>query len=294
LDWVDRLTQGLIHHAAQRAPGPLSERLEEEWLADLAERHGEFSRLRLAFGCCWATYLIGREHRVAIVPAASPSIAHAGFAGYPRDDASRISSRSATFFIVIALHVAVLCGLAMGLRGHFTKVTAAPFVTHVIDHVRPPIDVLRPPTPNFSATTITLPRDVELPPIQPPLPLVGTKADISKEPTATGSPSATPLLPAVVRLNGSPGKRFPGTDEFYPDAAIRAGDQGLATVTACVDVKGRLTSTPTIAQSSGHPRLDEAALRLAKAGSGYYLPSTEDGRPVSSCYPFGIRFKLRN
>jgi TonB family protein len=103
-----------------------------------------------------------------------------------------------------------------------------------------------------------------------------------------------PVLPVVLRLNGSPGKRFPSTDDFYPDAAIRAGEQGVATVMACVDVKGRLTSNPTIAQSSGHPRLDEAALRLAKAGSGYYVASTEDGRPVNACYPYGIRFYLRN
>ncbi|HEX3602787.1 MAG TPA: TonB family protein [Steroidobacteraceae bacterium] len=294
LDWLDRLTQGLIHHAAQRAPGPLSERLEEEWLADLAERHGKFSRLRLGIGCCWATYLIGREQRAAIVPAASASVAHAGFVTYPREDLSRFSSRSATFFIVVALHVAVLCGLALGLSGHFTKPAAAPFVTRVIEHVRPPIDIPRPSTPNFSATTITLPRDVELPPMQPPLPLVGATADISPEPRVTSSPPLPPVLRAVVRLNGSPGKRFPSTDEFYPDGSIHAGEQGLATIMACVDVKGRLTSNPTIVQSTGYRRLDEAALRLAKAGSGYYLASTEAGRPVTACFPFGIRFNLRN
>jgi protein TonB len=292
-DWIDTLTQGLIHHAAQRAPGALSERLEEEWLADLAERNGKFSRLRLGLGCCWATYLIGRELRVAIAPAAVASVAHAGFVGYPREDASRISSRSATFFIVVALHVAVLCGLALGLRSHFTKVTPTPFETHMIERPPPPIDVPRPPTPNFSTTTITLPPDVKLPPIQPALAPVVANTVISQPPPVTIAP-LPPVLPAAVKLNGSPGKRFPSTDAYYPDGSIRAGEQGLATVMACVDVKGRLTSNPMLAQSSGYPRLDEAALRLARAGSGYYLPSTEDGRPVSACYPFGIRFNLRN
>ncbi|MGB6357057.1 MAG: TonB family protein [Steroidobacteraceae bacterium] len=67
-----------------------------------------------------------------------------------------------------------------------------------------------------------------------------------------------------------------------------------ATVKVCVDAKGRLTSAPTMVESSESARLDEAALRLAQAGSGHYRASTEDGQPVYSCYPFRIRFELRN
>ena len=62
----------------------------------------------------------------------------------------------------------------------------------------------------------------------------------------------------------------------------------------CIAGSGRLTSDPAIAQSSGSPRLDAGALALAKAGSGHYRPTTEDGRPVSSCFPLRIRFELRN
>ena len=61
----------------------------------------------------------------------------------------------------------------------------------------------------------------------------------------------------------------------------------------CVDGDGRLASDPLMAQSSGITRLDEAALKLAKAGSGHYRSTTEDGRPVSYCYPFRIRFELK-
>jgi hypothetical protein len=41
-------------------------------------------------------------------------------------------------------------------------------------------------------------------------------------------------------------------------------------------------------------RLDEGALKLAKAGSGHYRTTTENGRPVSFCYPLNVRFQLRN
>ena len=54
------LTHWLIHHAACRAPPDLSERLEEEWRADVAVRSSASSRLRFAIGCCWAFHFV--EH----------------------------------------------------------------------------------------------------------------------------------------------------------------------------------------------------------------------------------------
>jgi hypothetical protein len=39
------LSAWLLHHAARAAPEALSERLEEEWLADLATRESGWSRL---------------------------------------------------------------------------------------------------------------------------------------------------------------------------------------------------------------------------------------------------------
>ena len=67
----------------------------------------------------------------------------------------------------------------------------------------------------------------------------------------------------------------------------------MSTVRVCVDSKGKLTSNPTTVKSSGIARLDEGALKLARAGSGHYRATTEDGQPVDSCYPLGIRFQLK-
>jgi hypothetical protein len=49
-----------------------------------------------------------------------------------------------------------------------------------------------------------------------------------------------------------------------------------------------------IAQSSASARLDEGALKLARAGSGHYRATTEGGRAVSACYAFRIRFEFRD
>jgi TonB family protein len=106
-------------------------------------------------------------------------------------------------------------------------------------------------------------------------------------------PNPGPPIRAVNRVSGGPGKAFPNTDDYYPPAEIRMGRTGISTVQVCTDEKGRLTAAPTLAQSSGSPGLDEGALRLAKAGSGHYRASTEDGRAVSSCYPFRVRFDIK-
>jgi len=84
---------------------------------------------------------------------------------------------------------------------------------------------------------------------------------------------------SVQRLPGGPGQGFPRTADYYPDAALRLGEQGSVSVQVCVAGNGRLTSDPAIAQSSGSARLDGGALALAKAGSGS-LPSRDRGRPA--------------
>ena len=45
-DWADSIAQRLIRRAARRAPASLSERFQEEWLADLAAQRGPIARLR--------------------------------------------------------------------------------------------------------------------------------------------------------------------------------------------------------------------------------------------------------
>jgi TonB family protein len=292
LDWMDWLAHSLVHHAARRAPGPLSERLEEEWLADMSERSGAVSRLRLAVGCCWATYVIAREHGVATVPASSSAVAHANFAGYARHD-STFSRRTTTFLLVASLHAAVLGGLAVGLSSRFPRVTPPQFVVREIPKTpSPPIDLPSLPEPTMWMTRPEFPPIPNFPPIESSPPVTTDVTETLPEPQRTELPPSTAVV--VNRVQGGPGIGFPTADDFYPSPSIRLGEQGVATVTACVDGKGRLTSDPTIVQSTGSSRLDEAALKLAKAGSGHYRASTEDGQAVNSCYPFRIRFNLRS
>jgi hypothetical protein len=75
------VTHWLIRYAARRAPGCLSSRLEEEWLADLESQFSELSRLRFALGCFF----------------------------------SYVSLRPGTLFLILGLHAALFCGLVTTL-----------------------------------------------------------------------------------------------------------------------------------------------------------------------------------
>jgi len=62
----------------------------------------------------------------------------------------------------------------------------------------------------------------------------------------------------------------------------------------CSDVAGKLAQDPTIIRSSGDPGLDEAAVAIAKSGSGYYRPAvTLGGKPVSGCAHVAIKFETK-
>lgn len=63
-------------------------------------------------------------------------------------------------------------------------------------------------------------------------------------------------------------------------------------VQACVDEAGRLAQDPTIIHSSGDPRLDEAAVQIARSGAGYYRPATmSEGKSLSGCVQLTIKFE---
>ncbi len=288
LDWVDGLGQDVIRRAARRAPAGLSERLEEEWLADFLERPGQFSRLRFAVGCCWATSVIAYNHRIAAVPVTGSASAQVNSFGLVQNNTPMVSRRTMTFLLVACLHAAALYALLVTVTKEVVHAPAPPLQNHVITEHRP-VDVTSSLGP-----TIRDPVPIPQPPIDmPPIESESTEGAAVRVDDMSRNTAPT-LTTTVNRVRGGPGAGFPIAEDFYPSGALFRGEQGIATVQACVDGMGRLISNPTLIQSTGSSRLDEAALRLAKAGSGHYRASTEDGHPVNSCYPFRIRFDLRN
>jgi TonB family protein len=291
---ISGVTHWLIHQAAHRAPENLPARLEEEWLADLESRSAALSRLRFALGCCWATLVIANEYPSSRVAATSPAAVSGGFISLADRNFRYFSLRSATLFLIAGLHAALFFGLIATLS--HTRGNSAP--PNLQNNPVAPLPRVKEPRPvpgaEFKNWTISVPK-----PILDSLPKINISPDVisgdTENPPKSISPPLLPETPTrvVQRLAGGPGAGFPETADFYPSPSIRLGEEGISTVSVCVDSRGRLTSEPTIMNRSGSARLDEAALKLARAGSGHYRASTEDGQPVSSCYAFGVRFQLR-
>jgi TonB family protein len=281
----------LIRHAARRAPDSLSQRLEEEWLSDLADRHGQGQRLRLALGCLWATRVIAADYLALERTRSAAAITQGSTLALGSQDPRLFSRRSIFLLMILSIHALAIYGLISGLPGRVVR---------------------RAPTHNI-ATVITTPEEDRVPITPPSIHAaslgIGKVTDIPFIPPVDFGDSTDPVIPdlppvvtdgvdtgdnklASVRRIGGPARGFPSTDDYYPDASRRSGEQGISTVQVCVDQTGRLTAAPSIAQSSGNPRLDEGALRLAHAGSGFYRSTTENGQPVADCYAFRVRFTL--
>jgi protein TonB len=208
-------------------------------------------------------------------------------------DSNFFTRRTIVFVVIIALHVFIAWALATGLARRAIELVAPPLQTDVIEEVKKEDQPPPPPPPQM-----------ERPPVEIPPPDVAIEVPVETQTTAIQdttnqhvvAPPPPPPAPVAKRVvvGPKPGKGFPTAEEYYPPASKRLGEEGSANVHVCVGPNGKITEDPTLAQTSGSSRLDDGALKLAKAASGHYLPGTEDGQPTTSCMVFKIKFELRN
>jgi periplasmic protein TonB len=197
------------------------------------------------------------------------------------------SRRMAVFGAIIGFHLLLVYGLVSGLARKVVEVVAPPLVTDIIEEIKPEDKPPPPPPPQM-----------ERPPVQVPPPDVVSDIPMETQTTAisnvTDKPAPAVVAPPAPRVVMAPAKigRMPSSEDYYPAASKRAEEQGSATVRVCVDAKGKLTGDPQIAQSSGFPRLDEGAVKLARAGR--YQPGTANGQPQEqSCVSFRVKFEIK-
>ncbi|MEO8136769.1 MAG: energy transducer TonB [Betaproteobacteria bacterium] len=77
----------------------------------------------------------------------------------------------------------------------------------------------------------------------------------------------------------------------YPKASRKAKEAGMVKAMVCIDPTGHVTKAD-IAQSSGHPNLDNAVLQWLRTVK--LNPATENGQPVDVCdYPLSYEFIVK-
>ena len=203
-------------------------------------------------------------------------------------DTGFFTGRSVVLAVIVGLHLFIGWALATGLARKAIEVLAPPIQTDIVQEVEkknePP-----PPPPEMQKPPVEVPP----PDVTIDMPVETTQTTAISNVTTKHTEAPPPVAKATSRTPPGPGKNFPATEDYYPNASRRLEEQGIVVVNVCVDQSGKLTQEPSVDKSSGSPRLDEGGLKLAKAGSGRYKPATEDGKPVSACGKFGIRFQLK-
>jgi TonB family protein len=91
-------------------------------------------------------------------------------------------------------------------------------------------------------------------------------------------------MPGLARI-----KRLANPDDFYPQGSKGRGERGSPVVKVCVGPSGALLREPELAETSGYPELDGAAIKAAMAMR--YAPAVENGTALpESCIKYKIKF----
>jgi len=205
-------------------------------------------------------------------------------------DTNFFSRRAIVLVGIIVLHIFLAWVFASGLARKAIQMVAPPIQTDIIEEVEQRDTPPPPPPPEFERPPVEVP---------PPEVTIDIPVDVQQSTAITDVtdrpvPMAPPPPPAPknVKKAGIDAKRFPTTEEYYPAASKRLGEEGSPTLKVCVGPNGKLTEEPSIAATSGSARLDEGAIKLAKAGR--YIAGSVDGAPTTECIQFRVKFELKN
>jgi protein TonB len=192
------------------------------------------------------------------------------------------------FLVVILLHLGLGYAFVTGLGRSAIEVIKQPLETKLIEEVKPPDTPPPPPPPKVAPPP---PPFIPVPDIQirtaptNAIQAVTTVRPVEAPPPPPPPPKAEPVRKMPV-IDASKNCRLPE----YPAVSRRMEEQGTVVLEMLIDVDGRVSESK-VAQSSGHPRLDEAAreaLSLCK-----FVPGTIDGKPEKSWWPIKYTWRLQ-
>lgn len=179
---------------------------------------------------------------------------------------------------VLLLH-AIAIGALLQMRSEHGKVTRhALTVVDLTPAPAPPPSAAQPPPaqlPPQAAAPLPMLDIVRTEPVQiaivAPLP---EPAPVAVTPLAAPAPAAQP---SVVQASELGTRTLSAPPPRYPAESRRKHEEGTVVLSLVLSGDGRVASI-SVAQSSGHPRLDEAALRAVRKWR--WAPTLRDGTPV--------------
>jgi protein TonB len=193
----------------------------------------------------------------------------------------------AGLFVAIAVNVGMLLAINNGLQFDVEDIFK-PDDMQVVElptAVEPPPDPVPVPVPEIMEPAPPV-LDAPTPEIDFPVP------PIEMGPTpfddAPPQPPVVRPAPGATQLQIDP--RRPLTPPVYPTISRRLGEEGSVLLLIYVMPDGRVGDVK-IKRSSGHPRLDEAAVAAARKG-WRFKPATQGGAAVAAWAQYAVAFKL--
>lgn len=201
------------------------------------------------------------------------------------------SPRGWALAIIVLLHLGFFWALSSGLTPSMIKafITQPPVYLPLPDRPEPPrrvvIDDVTIKTKPLEPTWVP-------PVIDTPIDSGETNAPYAPVPRApsdffTPGDVVAPPTPVVVepRIDTRRGLSEP----FYPPQVIREGGEGTVLLSIHILADGRVGEVK-LDRSSGHPKLDESAMREAKRWR--FVPGTSDGKAMAMWKQLPVTFRL--
>ncbi len=211
--------------------------------------------------------------------------------GVYTNDEGREQRRMITIGAVLVFQALLFWGFKSGFAMKVMEVLQPP---QLVDIIQEQVDEAEPPPPP--------PPKMELPPVEVPPPVIDINIPMDAAPTTaisnvTDRPpppppvvAAAPPPPPPTKLELNKRATQPNTADYYPPTSARLGEEGVTRVRVCVGTNGRVKDS-TVAETSSHERLDEAALKVAKLYR--FIPPTSNGQPTEGCAVMPVRFTLK-
>jgi protein TonB len=204
------------------------------------------------------------------------------------------------FGAVAILHVFLGYAFITGLALKAVKALVQPLETVNIEEEAPPPDEPPPPPPvEIEVPPFVPPPVVQIESSAPPPPTIQTQSSVQQTappvfaPPAPPAPPAPAPAPTVAPTRASDrGRGNTIGEDDYPDASLRAGEEGVTRVSFVVGGDGKVGACNVIA-SSGSPRLDDATCKII-IRRFRYNPATQNGQPVTETKTVPIRWQIRD
>jgi protein TonB len=209
--------------------------------------------------------------------------------------------------LIVGLHLLAVWGLLQVQAVREAATQAVPILVSLLAAPTPPV----PPPPTASPAPKPQPRARLQPAPQPPVlatPASPTPETVTVPPPqqapepapappqpttaiATTAPAAPPAPPPAPKLLPDDAVQYLQAPQLlYPPLSLRRRETGLVVVRAYVGTEGGPPRTVQVERSSGHARLDQAALSAVQQAR--FRPYAERGQPVEGWALIPIRFEL--